>query len=63
MKSVSFLPSGLTMEAYTDVAPYYDLLLNFEISTEPQLQQWLRNRSELESFISENMAWRYIQMT
>ncbi|MBC7914811.1 MAG: M3 family oligoendopeptidase, partial [Pyrinomonadaceae bacterium] len=32
-------------------------------STGPDLELWLKNRSELEAALEENFAWRYIRMT
>jgi len=38
-------------------------LLETEIKDAEAFRKWLRNRSELESVISENAGWRYIHMT
>ncbi|QIP11669.1 M3 family oligoendopeptidase [Spirosoma aureum] len=51
------------LKSWDDVKPFYDELLNRPIENTGDLKQWLLDRSELESYLSENFAWRYIQMT
>ena len=51
------------LKSWDDVKPFYDELLHRPIDSADVLQQWLLDRSELESFLSENFAWRYINMT
>jgi oligoendopeptidase F len=51
------------LKSWDDIKPFYDELLNRPIETAGDLKQWLLDRSELESYLSENFAWRYIQMT
>ncbi|QHV95497.1 M3 family oligoendopeptidase [Spirosoma endbachense] len=51
------------LKSWDDVKPLYDELLNRPIENTGDLKQWLLDRSELESYLSENFAWRYIQMT
>ncbi|RYE50197.1 MAG: M3 family oligoendopeptidase, partial [Sphingobacteriales bacterium] len=38
-------------------------LLNREISSKGELEQWLKDKSELEAMLEEDFAWRYIKMT
>ena len=38
-------------------------LLEREISSKPDLDQWLLNMSELEAAVSEDACWRQIKMT
>jgi oligoendopeptidase F len=61
--SNSFVPANLKITAASSVMPYYEQLLNLSINSHTEFETWLHNRSELESFISEDMAWRYINMT
>lgn len=58
-----FLPEEFTLVHWEDIKPYFDQLLKEEINTEEELRSWFRKRSELESVISEDFAWRYINMT
>lgn len=58
-----FIGESITLQSWDDVKPLYDELLNRPINTVAELKQWLLDRSELESYVSENFAWRYIRMT
>lgn len=58
-----FLPEDFKVESWEKLKPYFDKLLEQEINSEEELKAWFKNRSELESVISEDMAWRYIKMT
>lgn len=58
-----FLPDAYELTTWADVQPFYDDLLNRPINSADDLRTWLRDRSELESYLSENFAWRYIRMT
>ena len=59
----SFLPESFKVTSWNDLKPYFDNLLNRELGSLDSLKQWFHDRSELESVISEDMAWRYINMT
>lgn len=58
-----FLPAKLKITSWEVLEPYFKQLLDREINTAPELEQWLRHRSELEAFVSEDLAWRYVKMT
>ncbi len=58
-----FIGESITLQSWDDVKPFYDELLSRPISTADELKQWLIDRSELESYLSEDFAWRYIRMT
>lgn len=58
-----FLPDQYELHAWADVQPFYDDLLSRSIPDTDALRQWFSDRSELESYLSENFAWRYIRMT
>ena len=58
-----FIGETITLQSWDDVKPLYDELLNRPIDTANELKQWLIDRSELESYLSEDFAWRYIRMT
>lgn len=58
-----FLPETYTVTGWEQLKPYFDKLLEKEITSVDALKNWLRDRSELESVISEDFAWRYINMT
>lgn len=58
-----FVDEALKIEAWEDVSPYFDQLLNESISTKEEFKRWLIKNSELEAVLEEDMAWRYINMT
>lgn len=58
-----FLPENFLVTSWNDLQPYFQNLLDREIKNEEDLQKWFLDRSELESVISEDLAWRYIKMT
>lgn len=62
-KPRTFLPEDFQVSGWEAVKPYFDDLLEREISSSEDLKQWFRDRSELEAVLSENLAWRYIRMT
>ena len=59
----TFLPEDFTISTWEKLQPYFDTLSKTELNSVEALRVWLRQRSELESVISEDMAWRYINMT
>jgi len=62
-KRRSFLPEDLKIDTWESIEKYYKDLLNRDIPDKESLKKWLRDRSELESVISEDFGWRYIRMT
>jgi len=58
-----FLPANFKITTWADLKPFFEKLLATEILSAAQLELWLRDRSELESVISEDSGWRYIRMT
>lgn len=58
-----FLPQDLTIDSWAKVEAYFIDLKNRNISSPKELEQWLFDRSELETVLSEDMGWRYIKMT
>lgn len=62
-KPRTFLPEQIEMNTWEDVKPYFEDLSHRELNSVEDLVQWLHDRSELESFVSENAGWRFIQQT
>jgi oligoendopeptidase F len=58
-----FLKENFAIEQWEAIKPYYDDLLNRKINAKEDLKKWFRDRSELESALSEDLGWRYIRMT
>lgn len=58
-----FLPEDFVLTSWGKLKPYFDDLLNRPLASAQDLKKWFSDRSELESVISEDLAWRYIRMT
>lgn len=58
-----FVKEGLKINAWEDVKPYFEDLLERSINSKADLEQWLKDRSELDAVLEEDAAWRYIRMT
>lgn len=58
-----FLPQKLKVTSWEVLEPYFIQLLERDIHSKAELEKWLRDRSELEAFCSEDLAWRYVKMT
>jgi oligoendopeptidase F len=52
-----------TLNTWDDLAPLFEALEKQTIETKDQLINWMKEISDLEAAISENLAWRYIKMT
>jgi oligoendopeptidase F len=59
----TFLPEGFTVSDWPTIKPFFDELLNRTLDSAETLRRWFADRSELEAVISEDLAWRYINMT
>lgn len=57
----NFVAQDLTF-SWDKIEPYYQQLLDRKIGSTTHLKQWLKDRSELSSVLSEAFAWRYIRM-
>jgi oligoendopeptidase F len=62
-KPRKFIPEGFKVQGWEQLKPYFDDLLEREIKSKENLHRWFLDRSELESIVSEDMGWRYINMT
>ncbi|MGY2132042.1 M3 family oligoendopeptidase [Hymenobacter sp. HD11105] len=58
-----YLPEDFVVTDWSALEPYLIELRDREINTPEELENWMLDRSELESVLSENLAWRYIRMT
>jgi oligoendopeptidase F len=61
--SRKFLPEDFSITGFESLTPYTESLLNRNISDRASMEQWLVDRSELESVIAEDLGWRTIRMT
>ena len=58
-----FVPADFVIKDWNSLAPYFEQLDARAINSVADLEQWLRDSSELESVISEDACWRQIKMT
>lgn len=59
----NFLPQDFEIESWEQLSGWIDKLMDYSIDSVEDLEQWLRDRSEFESVVGENMRWRYVKMT
>ncbi|MBS1575408.1 MAG: M3 family oligoendopeptidase [Bacteroidetes bacterium] len=58
-----FLPVNFEVTTWESLEPYFKNLLEREINSKEELEQWLKDSSELEAVVSEDACWRQIRMT
>jgi oligoendopeptidase F len=61
-KPRTYIPQELTI-TWESLEPLFTELQNREINSTTELEQWLKDRSELEAALEEDFAWRYIKMS
>ena len=59
----NFLREDFKVTSWDVLKPHFESLLERNIDSAEALKKWFLDRSELESVIAEDLAWRYIQMT
>jgi oligoendopeptidase F len=58
-----FLVQDFQLSTWESVLPYFEQISAMKINSLQELILFCENRSELESYLSENFAWRYIKMS
>ena len=58
-----FLPADFTVTTWEALEPYFKTLLETEVNSNTDLEQWMKDMSEVEAVISEDACWRQIRMT
>jgi oligoendopeptidase F len=58
-----FVPENFTVTNWQSLEPFFKDLLDRNIDTKENLEQWLKDQSELEALINEDACWRQIKMT
>lgn len=58
-----FLSEEFKVTSWEGLKPFFDNLLERDLASAADLKKWFYDRSELESVIAEDLAWRYINMT
>lgn len=61
-KTRTYIPEDLEIK-WENLEPLFKELTARPINSVEELEQWLRDRSELEAALEEDFAWRYIKMT
>ena len=61
-KPRTYIPQDLEI-TWENLEPLFTDLKDRQIDSVATLEQWLRDRSELEAALEEDFAWRYIRMT
>jgi len=62
-KNRKFLPREFSLNTWEDILPFYENLLSRPYESLEIQMSWLADRSELESLIQEDFAWRYIRQS
>lgn len=62
-KKRNFVAEGFKGDTWGAVEPYYQNLLARDIASVDELQQWLRDWSELDAILNESKLWNYVQTT
>jgi oligoendopeptidase F len=57
------LPADLQITSWETLEPYFQELLERPIESKKDLENWMKDASELETVISEDANWRQIRMT
>jgi len=58
-----FLPNDFRITDWQSLEPWFKNLLERKIDTKEQLEQWLKDLSELDAALSEDACWRQIKTT
>ena len=61
-KTRTYIPQHFEIQ-WEVLEPFFIELRDRQINSVEELEQWLRDRSELEAALEEDFAWRYIRMT
>ena len=57
-----FVPENLNIDSWNKVEPLFENLFKRSINSKNELENWMKDRSELNSVMNEDLAWRYIKM-
>ena len=59
----TFLPKDFSITTWESLEPFFKSLLDQPINSKKDLEQWLKESSELEAVVSEDACWRQVRMT
>ncbi|MEX0596683.1 MAG: M3 family oligoendopeptidase, partial [Candidatus Paceibacterota bacterium] len=58
-----YIPADFKITDWQNLEPYFKNLLQMNVESKKDYEKLLNDISELESVVSEDLAWRYIKMT
>ncbi len=58
-----FIPADFVVTDWHALEPYFKNLVDRPLNSREDLEQWLKDMSELEAVVSEDACWRQIRMT
>jgi len=58
-----FLPEDLTISDWNSISSYFEDLVARPLNNAADLERWMKDMSELEAVVSEDVSWRHIRMT
>src|ERR1700730_3808521 len=58
-----FLPENLVISDWNSISSYFENLVERTLQTTADMEKWLKDMSELEAVVSEDISWRHIRMT
>lgn len=61
-KQRTYIPQNLEIK-WENLAPIFEELQQRTLNNAAELEQWLKDKSELEAALEEDFAWRYIKMS
>lgn len=59
----TFVPKEFKVTTWSRLKPYYSELQHRPINSVKELEQWLKDKGELDAVVSEAFSWRYINIT
>ncbi|MCO5238620.1 MAG: M3 family oligoendopeptidase [Chitinophagaceae bacterium] len=62
-KKRQYLPEAFEVTTWEALEPYFKELSERPVNSRQELEQWLKDSSELEAVLSEDACWRQVRMT
>jgi oligoendopeptidase F len=62
MQNRNFVSKDLKIKSWESIGSYFGDLEKRDINSINDLEKWMHDRSELDSVLEEDLAWRYIKM-
>ena len=62
-KPRQFVPENILIQEWNDIQTYFEQLLQSEIKSVTDLENWLQKRTELESVVGEDYRWKFVHQS